>query len=411
MILSHLMGRPDVWSRMVAPPVLVSKGNVMIGYSPVYEYSALPDVARIAEAIRRVMGSGAAARTASPDAAPRAKEAAPSEVVIRMPVMGEGIRAARIVSLAKKPGEAVRLDEALCEVETDKAVYPIESSFVGVLKEWRVKPDDLVEIGRDIAVLSVEAAGHPSFQDLHRIPRAADAAPARPAEAKPSGARPAEPLQGTSVEPALSLSITRRLAGVVMANMEIDARWLALRSAREAGRKAGLDHSPSLMIAWCTARAMEKHAAFRRLVQRDGSILENGDFDLGVAVSLEGGRLATAVIRQSNRLDWPGFAAAYAKAVADSRAGRVADVQTPINITSLGAFGIERATPIVVPPSVATLFIGKAHERMANEGGSIFPIEVITLSLTFDHRVVNGAGAAAFLHELKTRIEEFRLPV
>ena len=401
MIISHLMGRPDVWSRMSAPPVLVSKGNVMIGYSPVYEYSALPDVARIAEAVRRVMGAPAAAR---PAAAPAAKEPGPAEVVVRMPIMGEGIRAARIVSLAKKPGDAVRHDEALCEVETDKAVYPIESAFVGVLKEWRVKPDDLVEIGRDLAVLSVEGAppGHPSFEELQRIPRAA--APA--AEAP----KPAVPGQGTPVPPALAPSITRRVSGVVTANMEIDARWIAIRSAREAAKKAGRDRSPSLMLAWCTARAMEKHAAFRRLVLKDGSIVEVGDFDLGVAVAIEGGGLATAVIRQANRLDWPGFGAAYAKAVADSRAGQVGEVQTPLNITSLGAFGIERATPIVVPPSVATLFIGKAHERMENEGGSIFPAEVITLSLTFDHRVVNGAGAAAFLHELKTQIEGFREP-
>jgi pyruvate/2-oxoglutarate dehydrogenase complex dihydrolipoamide acyltransferase (E2) component len=86
------------------------------------------------------------------------------------------------------------------------------------------------------------------------------------------------------------------------------------------------------------------------------------------------------------------------------------EVQSPINLTSLGAFGIESAVPIVVPPSVGTLFIGRAHERMINEGGQIYPQEVATLSLTFDHRVVNGAGAAAFMHEIKAQIEGFRLP-
>ena len=43
--------------------------------------------------------------------------------------MGEGIRAAKIVSLLKKPGDPIELDDPLCELETDKAVYPIESSF------------------------------------------------------------------------------------------------------------------------------------------------------------------------------------------------------------------------------------------------------------------------------------------
>ena len=117
-----------------------------------------------------------------------------------------------------------------------------------------------------------------------------------------------------------------------------------------------------------------------------------------------------AVIRDANRLGFTAFAAAYAQALADTRAGRITEVQSPINLTSLGAFGVESAIPIVVPPAVGTLFIGRAHERLVNEGGQIYPQEVITLSLTFDHRVVNGAGAAAFMHEVKAQIEGFALP-
>ena len=90
--------------------------------------------------------------------------------------------------------------------------------------------------------------------------------------------------------------------------------------------------------------------------------------------------------------------------------GKLVDVQAPLNITSLGAFGIESATPIVVPPSVATIFIGAAHERMINDGGVIYPAEVVTLSLTFDHKVMNGAGAAAFLQDVKREMESFKLP-
>jgi pyruvate/2-oxoglutarate dehydrogenase complex dihydrolipoamide acyltransferase (E2) component len=85
-------------------------------------------------------------------------------------------------------------------------------------------------------------------------------------------------------------------------------------------------------------------------------------------------------------------------------------VQAPVNITSLGAFGIEMAAPIVVPPSVGTLFVGTAHERMINHSGCVYPEEVVTLSLTFDHKVVNGVGAAAFLHGLKGEIESFQIP-
>jgi pyruvate/2-oxoglutarate dehydrogenase complex dihydrolipoamide acyltransferase (E2) component len=312
-----------------------------------------------------------------------------------MPVMGEGIRAARIVTLAKRPGEAVARDEAICEVETEKAVYPVQSSFSGVLKEWRCAVDESVDVGREIAVIAVDAAHGPGAN----APRQ-DAAPAR---------QPAPP-RGTVVPPVLPAPITRRLAAVVPANMQLDARWEAIRAARESAKRSKRGYSPSLMLGWCITRAMDRHAAFRRLVLKDGSIVERAEFDLGVAVALEGDRLATAALHGANRLDWAGFAAAYAKAVADTRAGSVEDVQAPVNVTSLGAFGIEQAVPIVVPPAMGTLFIGRAHERLINDNGSIYPAEVATLSLTFDHKVVNGAGAAAFLHDVVAQVESFRLP-
>jgi 2-oxoisovalerate dehydrogenase E1 component len=413
MIISHLTGRPDVWSRLASPPLLVSKGNVMIGYNPIYENAALPDAGRIIEAVSRVMMAGAAREPAASPAdrwpAPRAcgatqpPPAAPAEtqeITIKVPVMGEGIRAARIVSFLKKPGERVMRDEAICEVETDKAVYPIESAAAGVLSEWLCRLEDLIDVGGAIARMAVEHAPRPC----------AAATPLSVQQLQTQPHLPASEADGTPVAPALSPSITKRLSGVVSVNVQLDAPWKAIRAARNAAKKANLPYSPSLMVAWCTVRTMEKHPAFRRLVMRDGAVVERALFDLGVAVALDGDRLATAAIRDSNKLDWPAFAAAYAKAVGDTRAGKLEDVQTPLNITSLGSFGIEVATPIVVPPSMGTLFAGKAHERMVNDNDSIYPVEVITLSLTFDHKVVNGAGAAAFLHDLRQEIGSFRLP-
>src|SRR6184192_4696588 len=81
---------------------------------------------------------------------------------ITVPVMGEGIRNARIVSLMKKPVDPVALDDELCEVETDKAVYPIQSSFAGVMGEWKTKVGDTVEIGQELGTL---IAREPAFAD------------------------------------------------------------------------------------------------------------------------------------------------------------------------------------------------------------------------------------------------------
>ena len=57
MIISHLAAQADIWSAMISPPALVTKSNVMIGYNPIYEYAALPDVERIVKAVRRSVSS------------------------------------------------------------------------------------------------------------------------------------------------------------------------------------------------------------------------------------------------------------------------------------------------------------------------------------------------------------------
>ena len=162
-------------------------------------------------------------------------------------------------------------------------------------------------------------------------------------------------------------------------------------------------------MAWAVVRAMEKHAPFRRLILEDDTIVENEDFDLGIAVAIEGDRLATAVITEANRKSWEEFAEAYRKIVDETRGGRVDAMNAPVVISSLGSFGVRTGAPIVVPPSVGTLFIGSAHQEILPNGKKNETAEVITLSLTFDHRVVNGAGAANFTHEIKEQIEHFNL--
>jgi 2-oxoisovalerate dehydrogenase E1 component len=476
MIITHLMAQPELWAAMKAPPQLITKGNVMIGYNPIYEYAALPDVPRIVDAIWQSVSidqargaasvaGAAAAPVTSPAPTPanvtdvnlvvqgavaNASAAKPggdsyapqntviagtNDIIVRVPIMGEGLRSAKVVTLNKKAGDAVKHDDVLCELETDKAVYPVEASFAGKFKEWRIKVDDTVLIGQEIALVTGDAA---SVAGLPIEPStgsglggAAVSKPAAPAAPKPVPAAatkvamaapsiastpaplPASPgMKGNVRPPALHPAITKRLDAVVPANMLMDVLWTPLRQAREAA-KAKLGKaapSPSAMMAWCVTRAQEKHAAFRCIVGKDGNIYEQPDFDQGVAVALEGDRLATAAIANANKLSFADFSAAYNRAVEDTRAGKLLDVQAPINITSLGAFGVESATPIVVPPAMATLFIGTAHERMINDGGVVYPAEVVTLSLTFDHKVVNGAGAAAFLQEVKKQFEGFTLP-
>jgi pyruvate/2-oxoglutarate dehydrogenase complex dihydrolipoamide acyltransferase (E2) component len=434
MIISHIVAQADIWSELVSPPVLVSKGNVMIGYNPIYEYAALPDVERIVAAVKQTMSFSADRAISTPRLAPvqeraeaataKAEEVQQKAAVskkqqvqnITVPIMGEGIRNAKVVALLKQPGDKVELDDPLCEVETDKAVYPIESSFEGTMGEWKTEVDAMVDIGQEIGTIltaegdwedPLEAAAKVSPETT--LQNGADGKQAAPAKREVG---PASSRQSAAIEPALSPTIVRRLGRVVPANLQIDARWDAIRAAREAAKKEDSKSAatPSVMVAWAVVRAMEKHAPFRRIMLEDDSIVENAEFDLGIAVSLENDRLATAVVTKANTRDWPDFVARYNETVEETRAGRVDAVNAPIVISSLGAFGVRAAAPIVVPPSVGTLFVGSAHHELLSNGKSNETAEVITLSLTFDHRIVNGAGAANFVHDIKEQIEAFTIP-
>src|SRR5437667_443201 len=433
MIISHVTSMPELWDEMISPPVLVSKANVMIGYNPIYEYAALPDVERIVSAIQRSVATkqeravAAGVDRGTPIAepvlvAPRSVPAATAETgkqriqSITVPVMGEGIRNAKVVSLLKNPGDSNALDDDRCEGESEKAGYLNQCLFAGAMGEWKTKVGDTVEIGQELGTI---VTAEPSLADqFHETAKesAGDAVAAGADRGYPVSRREITQLGSTTpatpIEPALSPTIIRKLIHVIPANLQIDARWNAIRNARDAAKRKNGKHapSPSVMIAWAVVRAMEKHPPFRRLILEDERIVENENFDLGIAVAMESDRLATAVIVDANKKTWPEFVKTYNETVDATRGGRVDAMNAPVVITSLGAFGVKAGAPIVVPHSVGTLFVGTAHRELIPNGKKNETAEVITLSLTFDHRVVNGAGAANFVHEIKQQIESFKIP-
>jgi 2-oxoisovalerate dehydrogenase E1 component len=226
--------------------------------------------------------------------------------------------------------------------------------------EWKTEVDAMVDIGQEIGTIltaegdwedPIEAAAKVSPETSQQ--NGTDGQHAAPSKREVA---PASSRQPVGIEPALSPTIVRRLGRVVPANLQIDARWDAIRAAREAAKKDDPKSAatPSVMVAWAVVRAMEKHAPFRRIMLDDDSIVENVEFDLGIAVSLENDRLATAVVTKANTRDWPDFVARYNETVEETRTGRVDAVNAPIVISSLGAFGVRAAAPIVVPPSVGT---------------------------------------------------------
>src|SRR5206468_11294555 len=135
---------------------------------------------------------------------------------------------AKIVSLLKNTGDPIALDDDLCEVETDKAVYPIQSSFAGVMGEWKTKVGDTVDIGQELGTIFTGDDG----ESVAVAEPIADVEAAVVSRKEDKAAR--EDRRGyTGIEPALSSTITRKLSRVIPANLQIDARWDSIREARD----------------------------------------------------------------------------------------------------------------------------------------------------------------------------------
>src|SRR5687768_3681863 len=109
-------------------------------------------------------------------------------VSLRIPQIGEGLQEARLVAVLKKPGETVRRDEPIYQMETDKAVMDVESPYEGKLVEWLAEVDTILPIGS--AVASMEVGDGVTEMSVHGAPAGAAAKASAPsASASATGAR------------------------------------------------------------------------------------------------------------------------------------------------------------------------------------------------------------------------------
>jgi len=154
------------------------------------------------------------------------------------------------------------------------------------------------------------------------------------------------------------------------------------------------------------AVALQKHPL---LASRwtDTGIVPATSIDIGIAVDTEAG-LLVPVIRAVPTLGLREVAARSRELVDLARSGKLTsrDMQGGcFTITNLGAFGIDAFTPIINPPECAILGVGRIERRPVMDGDRVIGRELVTLSLTFDHRIVDGAPAARFLQTLAACIE------
>lgn len=164
------------------------------------------------------------------------------------------------------------------------------------------------------------------------------------------------------------------------------------------------------IIACLAARALVKHPHLAGCWDEEAIVvpLEDG-FHIGVAVDSEEG-LVVPVLRDVLHQTPQTLAAASRDLIERARRGQATAAEFDggvFTITNLGSFGIDEFTPIINAPETAILGLGAIRrEPVIGEGDQIEVRELMTLSLTFDHRVVDGAPAARFLADLRAALED-----
>lgn len=213
-----------------------------------------------------------------------------------------------------------------------------------------------------------------------------------------------------SAERTLNFRMARGAQLVLPATLETDVDWTAIHAAREQTRETG-GPTGFAMLSWCVARAMTEFPQFRSALSSDGNTLRTyRHVNLGIAVSLGDDLLNTAVIRHADTLNRTAFFSEMVARIEEARRGvDQIDATTTVSLSNIGRVGMRVGIPVVVTPAVATLAVGAVRdEPVPLERGFEFR-KMVSLTMSFDHRLVNGVGAAEFLNAIRRRAAEFQL--
>lgn len=431
----------------------------------------------------------APASSANGDVAAAAQAALKDATVIRMPLLSDTMTEGKIVAWNKKVGDAVKSDDVLAEVETDKATMEVigyadgELLYIGVKEGNAAKVNDIIAIvgkkGTNVdAILAAEKGGPaPAAAPAGESKPAASAAPAAPvAEAAPAangGRVKASPLAKKLAEekgidisqvtgsgdggrivkkdidsfvpgakpaaaPAPAAAKGAAAPAFVPAGQEsfedIEVSQMRKAIARRLGeskfsaphfylkidvnmdkaieaRKTINEISPvkvsfNDMVIKATALALRQHPFVNSSWQGD-TIRQNHHIHIGSAVAIDEG-LIVPVIRFADQKTLSQIAG-EAKELYDKAKNKKLQPQefsgSTFSVSNLGMLGIDEFTAIINPPNSGILAIGNITETVVAEKGQFKVVNIMKVTMSCDHRVVDGAVGARFLATLKGFLE------
>ena len=342
-------------------------------------------------------------------------------ISVVMPALEMAQETGKLVSWKKKEGEQVKKGEMLLEVETDKAVVEIEAGGDGVLSGVTAKVGDVVPVGQTIAWLLKPGEAVPtggaqsqSGRKMESAPAAATAA-AAPAAPPAATARPTSPPAAAPSGPADAVSSIGRIMAErttqswttvphFFVARDVDAT--ALNATRE-GLIPVIEKSHGVKITHTDLMVSAVARALKTFPRMNGSwvgsaVSLNAEVNVALAMAVDNA-VVTAVIRNADKLPLGAIAKQRKELSERAKANKLqpADISgATFTISNLGMFGVDAFTAIIVPPQAGILAVGAIADRVVAVDGMIGIRPMVTLTLSSDHRIIDGARAAQFMQEV-----------
>jgi pyruvate dehydrogenase E2 component (dihydrolipoamide acetyltransferase) len=380
-----------------------------------------------------------------------------------MPALELAQETGKVLVWIKKEGDTVVKGEPLLEIETDKVSFELEAAADGILAGVLSREGDVVPVGQIIAWLVAPGEQPPAESDTASrgmaeqarpmtaasAPRAATASPApeKPAEGGPRispkarrmaqelgvdisrivGTGPGGTISGEDVQAAAAKSA----AAPAPESLSAIARLMAERTTQswttvphfflardidasalvEAREKLGRDkvtHTDFLIAL--VARTLLNHPKMNASWTGNGIRL-NLAVNISLAIAVPEG-VVGAVILNAATANLAEIATQRKDLAERAKSGRLRPTDIAggtFTISNLGMFGIDAFSAIITPPQASVLAVGRIADRVVAINGQPAVRPMMTITLSSDHRVVDGAQAAAFLNDLAASLEKPKL--
>ena len=363
----------------------------------------------------------------------------------KLPDLGEGLTEGEIARWLVSEGQEIAEDDPLVEIQTDKATVEIPSPYAGTVLRILVAEGEIAPVGTQLVVIG-EPGEEPSTNLLHAFgaPSSAETEASDTVLQGPDRGAVARRTQATPVVRRIAQELDVDLASVTGTGpggriTEDDVRAGATGAAAAEGRREPLrgvrrviaEHMARAhrevppvtwveecdfegvpldrLLATVVKACADSLAEFPELNARlDGDAIVYLDrYDIGVAVQTDDG-LVVPVVRRANEKSLDEIGAEIAELAEQARAGSLTadDLRgSTFTVSSAGKLAGLFQTPIVNHPEVAILSVGRIAPRAVVLDGEVVIRRQGTLAITFDHRVVDGARAAAFGLAIIARVE------